>query len=114
MSLHSSLKIDLAGSQQRSVLTRIERIKDLMKKDLWSETQAVTGLPKTKILKIKSKKVKAKEEAVPGESAAAAPAGATAAKPGADAKAAAKPAAGAAKPAAAPAAKAAGAPKAQK
>ena len=34
MSLHPSLKVDTAGAQQRSVLTRIERIKDLMKKDL--------------------------------------------------------------------------------
>ena len=90
MSIHPSLKIDAAGTQQRSVLSRIERIKDLMKKGLWSQEQAVTGLPKTKIIKLKSKKTKAKaEEAAPG--AAPAAAGAAAAKP----------AAGAAKPAAA-------------
>ena len=62
MSLHPSLKLDVAGSQQRSVLTRIERIKDLMRKGLWKEDQNTTGLPKTKIVKIKAKKAKAKEE----------------------------------------------------
>jgi small basic protein (TIGR04137 family) len=54
MSLHPSLKVDSAGVQQRTVLTRIERIKDLMKKGLWGDNQSVTGLPKTKILKIKT------------------------------------------------------------
>lgn len=75
MSLHSSLKIDTAGAQQRTVLTRIERIKELMKKELWKDGQSSTGLPKTKMVKVKAKKVKSKEEA-----AAAAPAGAAAAK----------------------------------
>ena len=62
MSLHPSLKIDTAGAQQRTVLTRIERIKDLMKKDLWEEGKAVTGLPKTKIVKVKAAKKEKKEE----------------------------------------------------
>ena len=96
MSLHSSLKIDKASVTQRSVQTRIERIKELMKKGLWKEETGVTGLPKTKIIRIKAKKkVKAEEDA-------AAPAAANAAaKPSEEAKAvtktAAKPAAGAAK-----------------
>ena len=47
MSIHPSLKMDAAGAAQRSVLSRIERIKDLMKKGLWSQDHAVTGLPKT-------------------------------------------------------------------
>lgn len=74
MSLHSSLKIDSATTQQRSVLTRIERIKDLMKKGLWEHGRRVTGLPKTKIIKLKARKTKAKEEgaAAPAEGAAAA------------------------------------------
>ena len=63
MGLHPSLKIDLAGAQQRTVLTRIERIGDLMKKGLWKEGQQATGLPKTKIIKIKARKaVKEKKE----------------------------------------------------
>ena len=86
MSLHSSLKIDTAGAQQRTVLTRIERIKDLMKRGLWQEDRSVTGLPKTKIFKVKSKK-KAKAETAEGEATAAAttaaPAAATTAAPAA-------------------------------
>ena len=84
MSLHPSLKIDSAGSQQRSVLSRIERIKELMKKGLWVDGQAVTSLPKTKVLKIKAKKKAVKKE---GEAAAdGAPAAAGAAAPAAPAK----------------------------
>ncbi len=86
MSLHPSLKIDKASTKQRSVFTRIERIKEMMRKGAWSEQGDVVGLPKTKIVRIKAKK-KVKEEAP--AAGAAAPAG--------DAKAAAKPAAGAAK-----------------
>ena len=89
MSLHSSLKIDKASVTQRSVQTRIERIKELMKKGLWKAETGVIGLPKTKIVRIKAKnKVKAEDEA-------AAPA--AGAKPAEGAKAAAKPAAGAKK-----------------
>ena len=56
MSLHPSLKVDLAGAKQRTVLTRIERIKDLMKKGSWVDGQSVTALPKTKIIKMTIKK----------------------------------------------------------
>ncbi|OGX29869.1 MAG: hypothetical protein A2705_02490 [Omnitrophica WOR_2 bacterium RIFCSPHIGHO2_01_FULL_52_10] len=100
MSLHPSLKIDSSSTQQRTVLTRIERIKDLMKKGLWNESQPVTALPKTKIVKIKTAKAKKKEEGAEGtEGAAAAPGAAPAAGTAPAAKAAAaKPAA--AKPAA--------------
>lgn len=63
MSLHPSLRVDTAGAQQRTVLTRIERIKDLMKKDLWREDHPVIGLPKTKIVKVKAARKEKKEEA---------------------------------------------------
>ncbi len=90
MSLHPSLKIDKASVTQRTVQTRIERIKELMKKGLWKDEGDVTGLPKTKIVRVKAKKkVKTEEGAAEG----AAPAS-TAGKPAAGA---AKPAAGAAK-----------------
>jgi len=96
MSLHSSLKIDRASGAQRTVQTRIERIKELMKKGLWKEETGVIGLPKTKIVRIKAKKK------VKAEGDAAAPAAAdAAAKPSEEAKVvaktAAKPAAGAKK-----------------
>jgi len=94
MSLHSSLKIDKASVTQRSVQTRIERIKELMKKGLWKQEADVVGLPKTKVIRIKAKK-KVKAE---GDTAAPEAAGTpAAAKPAEGAKAAAKPAAGAKK-----------------
>ena len=100
MALHSSLKVDPAAAQQRTVLTRIERIKELMKKGLWTQEQRVFGLPKTKVIRIKSGKSKSKTE----DAAAAGEAGAAtaAAKPEAAAKsgaAATKPGAAAGKPA---------------
>jgi small basic protein (TIGR04137 family) len=66
MSLHPSLRVDSAGAQQRSVLTRIERIKDLMKKGSWHDGQSVTGLPKMKIVRVKTAQ-KAKKEEGPKE-----------------------------------------------
>ena len=85
MSLHPSLKIDKAGAQQRSVLSRIERIKELMKKGLWTGSQ-VTALPKTKVLKVKAKKKAVKKEEAAAGTAAAAPAKAVAPKAAAPAK----------------------------
>lgn len=96
MSLHPSLRVDSSSTQQRTVLTRIERIKDLMKKGLWDESQSVTALPKTKIIKIKTAKAKKKEEGAEGAAAAPGAAPAAGAAPGAKAS---------AKPAAKPAAK---------
>ena len=84
MSLHPSLKVDSAGSQQRTVLSRIERIKDLMKKGLWEDHNRVTGLPKTKIVKIKAK-AKAVEEDGEAEGTEAS-AEANGGTPGAEAK----------------------------
>jgi len=89
MSLHPSLKIDKASSTQRTVLSRIERIKELMKKGVWTDASSVTALPKTKIVRIKAKKKVAEAATAEG---AAAPAAGGASAPAA-AKAAAKPAA---------------------
>jgi small basic protein (TIGR04137 family) len=77
MSLHPSLKIDKASSTQRTVMSRIERIKELMKKGMWTDASSVTALPKTKIVRIKAKKKTA--EAAPAEGSAAPAAGAAAA-----------------------------------
>ena len=83
MSLHPSLKIDKASVTQRTVQTRIERIKEMMKKGLWKDDSSVNGLPKTKIVRVKAKKkVKAEEGA---EGAAAPAAAGAAAKPAAKA-----------------------------
>ena len=67
MSLHPSLRVDSAGVQQRTVLTRIERIKDLMKSGKWEDGRNVLALPKTKILKVKTRKTKAEKD--PAEAA---------------------------------------------
>ena len=69
MSIHPSLKMDTATAQQRSVLTRIERIKDLMEKGLWTDDHPVTGLPKTKVIKIKIRKSTKEKAETPEEGA---------------------------------------------
>ncbi len=74
MSLHRSLRVDSAGAQQRTVLSRIERIKDLMKKGLWTDSTNAIALPKTKIVKIKAAKAAPKAAAAEGKEGAAAPA----------------------------------------
>jgi small basic protein (TIGR04137 family) len=70
MSIHPSLKIDLAGAQQKTVLSRLQRVKGLLKKGKWQEGDAVTGLPKIKILKLKTKKTKAAKAETPGAAGA--------------------------------------------
>jgi len=67
MSIHPSLKIDSAGAQHKTVLSRIARIKDLMKKGKWQEGSDVTSLPKTKIVKVKARKSKVEDKPVEGE-----------------------------------------------
>ncbi|MBF0593804.1 MAG: small basic protein [Candidatus Omnitrophica bacterium] len=91
MSLHSSLRVDKAGAAARTVFTRVERIKELMKKGQFNADSAVTNLPKTKVVRVKAGKKKVKEEGAAG-AAGAAPAGAAAGKaaPAAAAKAPAK------------------------
>jgi len=69
MSLHPSLKVDTAGAQQRTVLTRIERIKDLMKKGLWEDGRKVTRLPKTKVVRLKARKEKVEKKEEEGAAA---------------------------------------------
>lgn len=99
MSLHSSLRVDKAGAAARTVLTRVERIKEMMKKGEWAEDRSVTNLPKTKAVRVKAGKKKVKEEGAAGAAAGAAPAA------GAKAAAAAPKAGGASPKAAAPAKK---------
>jgi len=84
MSIHPSLSSSIKNRKQKSVLSRVERIKYLKGKGLFSDETAVFGLPKIKTLKIKIKKEKAAEKAT----AAATVEGAV---PAAEAQAAAKP-----------------------
>jgi small basic protein (TIGR04137 family) len=96
--MDKSLKRTNSLQRQRSVLTRAERIAQLITEERWSETTRPIGLPKVKVARAMLKKAKkAKEEAAEGAEAAtgaAAPAAAPAAASKATPAAAAKPAAG--------------------
>ncbi len=76
MSIHPSLNISEKDKKPRSVLKRIERLRILMEKNKWKETDNVFGLPKVKTLRIKIKKEKAEktETAAAGAEGGAAPA----------------------------------------
>lgn len=63
MSLHSSLKRAEKLSATRSVMKRAERLKWLRERGTWKEGGRVSGLPKIKVLKLKTvKKEKVKDE----------------------------------------------------
>ena len=72
MSIHPSLSSSDKHKRHKSVLKRIERIKDLLSKDKWKESDSLFGLPKTKIVKIKIKKEKAPEAVAAAAEGAAA------------------------------------------
>jgi small basic protein (TIGR04137 family) len=66
MGLHSSLKRAEKMRASRSVMTRTERIKWLAEKGQWVNGKRVLGLPKIKVVKLKTvKKEKQKEEQAP-------------------------------------------------
>jgi small basic protein (TIGR04137 family) len=66
MSLDKSLKRKGGMAQNRSVLTRTERIKALKDAEKWTEGRSPYGLPKVRVVKIVLKKAK-KEKAAEGE-----------------------------------------------
>jgi small basic protein (TIGR04137 family) len=75
MSIDKSLRRKDQLQRARNVLTRGERIKQLMNEERWQDGRSPYNLPKVKVVKIVVKKVKkAKEEetAAEGEGAAAA------------------------------------------
>jgi small basic protein (TIGR04137 family) len=76
MSIDKSLRRKDQLQRARNVLTRGERIKQLMDEERWPEGRSPYNLPKVKVVKIVVKKAKkAKEEEKPegeGEAAAAA------------------------------------------
>ncbi|MDD5617871.1 MAG: small basic protein [Candidatus Omnitrophica bacterium] len=75
MSIHPSLSSAGKGKQQRTVLKRSERIKQLMKEGKWTDSSKIFGLPKLKIVRLKIKKEKAAEktEAAAAEATAGVP-----------------------------------------
>jgi small basic protein (TIGR04137 family) len=63
MTMHSSLKRAGKSGKFRCVLSRWERIQLLQEKGEWSEGSSVVGLPKVKVVKMKtSKKEKSTDE----------------------------------------------------
>lgn len=70
MSIHSSLRISGAGTGQRNVWTRMERIVALKKQGKWKDGDAVEGLPKVRTSFKAKAKVRKKDE--PADAAAAA------------------------------------------
>jgi len=72
MSIDKSLKRQTAGSANRSVLTRAERIKKLQDAEKWPEGRSPFGLPKVRVQKIVLKKAKKAEKAAEGAEGAAA------------------------------------------
>jgi len=86
MTMDKSLRIRRGMTRSRSVLSRGERLAQLLQADRWQEGNSPLGLPKVRVYKLAMKKKKKKKEE--GEEGAAAPAAAG------DKKAAAKPAAG--------------------
>jgi small basic protein (TIGR04137 family) len=84
MSIDKSLRRRSAGSSNRSVLTRAERIKKLQEAEKWPEGRSPFGLPKVRVQKIILKKAKKAEKAAEGaEGAPAEGAGAPTATPAA-------------------------------
>ena len=71
MSIHPSLTISEKDKKTRSVLKRIERIRQMQEKGNWKQGDSVYGLPKIKTLRIKIKKEKVEKVATTTEEGAA-------------------------------------------
>jgi len=71
MSIHPSLTISEKDKKTRSVLKRIERIRQMQEKGNWKQGDPVYGLPKIKSLRIKIKKEKVEKAATTTEEGAA-------------------------------------------
>ena len=71
MSIHPSLASSDKDKKQRSVLKRIERLRQMKDKEQWKEGDKVYGLPKIKTIRIKIKKEKVEKagETAPVEGA---------------------------------------------
>ena len=70
MSIHPSLTISEKDKKTRSVLKRIERIRQMQEKGSWKQGDSVYGLPKIKSLRIKIKKEKVEKAATATEEGA--------------------------------------------
>ena len=64
MTIDKSLKVKRGSTGTRSVLTRVERLKQLKDSERWDESDSPFGIPKVRVrkLQMKKKKKKTKEE----------------------------------------------------
>ncbi len=62
MTIDKTLKIKRGAGENRSVLTRVERLENLREADRWQEGDSPLGLPKVRVRKLQLKKKKKKEE----------------------------------------------------
>jgi small basic protein (TIGR04137 family) len=58
MTIDKTLRIRAGVTRARNVLTRAERINQLMEKESWTPEDPVLGLPKVGVLKVSLKKKK--------------------------------------------------------
>ncbi len=87
MSIDKSLRRKNQLARSRNVLTRAERVKQLMDDERWKDGQSPYGMPKVRVIKVVIKKAKkAKEEGAAEGAEGAAAAGAAAAPAAAGAK----------------------------
>lgn len=62
MTIDKTLKVRRGATQNRSVLTRPERIAKLKEADRWQEDSSPFGLAKVRVRKLQMKKKKKKKE----------------------------------------------------
>lgn len=62
MTIDKTLKIKRGAGENRSVLTRVERLENLREADRWQEGDSPLGLPKVRVRKLQLRKKKKKEE----------------------------------------------------
>lgn len=62
MTIDKSLKVKRGSTGTRSVLTRVERLKQLKDNERWSEGDSPFGIPKVRVKKLQMKKKKKKKE----------------------------------------------------
>lgn len=68
MTIDKTLKVRRGANQNRSVLTRPERIEKLKEADRWDDDNpSALGLPKVRVLKLQVRKKKKKKEEEDGD-----------------------------------------------
>ena len=58
MTIDKSLKISSGSLQNRNVLTRVERLKQLAEEERWNNGDSPFGLPKVRVVKVSLGRVK--------------------------------------------------------